>query len=205
MSRCGGFARFHHEVLGDVDAGYDHEPCFNGRGGAAWFVGTVLNTPIYRRRLATNQPLDGGVRWGRGIQLQGKPWEDYLEKQLSPASRRPKNFKAFDFFSEETGVAISAKTLDTTTVARLKQPTPVCSALVRSIEAAAHFTSYELKGVALSGESKSKRSKRCSTWSTTRRNSHKSSVLLSNLDPWRRGCLTAKWEACGSRPLTAPR
>ena len=54
-----------------------------------------------------------GIEWGKGIQGQGLPWEDYLGTQLSAGSRLPPNFKTFDFFDETTGVATSAKTLDT--------------------------------------------------------------------------------------------
>lgn len=104
------------------------------------------------RRGATKQPVDVGIKWGKGIQAQGMPWENYLEKQLPHGSRLPKNYKAFDFFSDETGVAVSAKTLDTTTAAKLAKPAQVYSSLTRSIDAAANFTSYELRGVTLSSD-----------------------------------------------------
>ena len=45
------------------------------------------------------------------------PWEDYLGTQLPAGSRLPPNVKTFDFFDRTTGVATSAKTLDTTTAA----------------------------------------------------------------------------------------
>jgi RHS repeat-associated protein len=95
---------------------------------------------------------DVGIQWGKGVQLQGMPWEDYLERQLPAGSRLPKNFKSFDFFADESGVAISAKTLDTSTLAKLKDPRQVYTSLKRNIDAAANFTSYELKGVSLSSD-----------------------------------------------------
>ncbi|WP_082045735.1 MULTISPECIES: hypothetical protein [Pseudomonas] len=50
------------------------------------------------------------------------PWEDYLGTQLPAGSLLPPNFKTFNFFDETTGIAISAKTLDTTTAAKLANP-----------------------------------------------------------------------------------
>ncbi|WP_241094269.1 hemagglutinin repeat-containing protein [Xanthomonas bonasiae] len=91
-----------------------------------------------------------GIEWGRGIQGQGMPWEDYLVAQLPTDSRLPANFKTFDFFDENTGVAISAKTLDTTTVARIANPVQVYSSLKGNVDAAAGFTGYTLKGVTVS-------------------------------------------------------
>ncbi|MEO8380806.1 MAG: hypothetical protein ABI779_14170, partial [Acidobacteriota bacterium] len=121
------------------------------------------------RRGSAKQPVDAGVKWGKGIQAQGMPWENYLEKQMPPGSRLPKNYKAFDFFADETGVAISAKTLDTTTAAKLAKPEQVYTSLTRSVDAAANFTSYELKGVRLSSEMITVREVRVAVPSSTNR------------------------------------
>ena len=88
-----------------------------------------------------------GIEWGKGIQGQGMPWEDYLGAQLPAGSRLPPNFKTFDFFDETTGIATSAKTLDTMTAAKLANPSQVYSSLKRSIDAAANFVESSLKGV----------------------------------------------------------
>ncbi|PWK43233.1 two-partner secretion domain-containing protein [Pseudomonas sp. OV226] len=88
-----------------------------------------------------------GIAWGKGIQSQGLPWEDYLGTQLPAGSRLPPNFKTFDFFDETTGIATSAKTLDTTTAAKIANPSQVYSSLKGNIDAAANFVESGLKGV----------------------------------------------------------
>ncbi|WP_208994243.1 hypothetical protein [Pannonibacter phragmitetus] len=85
-----------------------------------------------------------GIVWGKGIQDQGMPWENYLATKLPADSRLPPNFKTFDFFDPGTQTAISAKTLDTTTAARTIRPQQVYSTLKRNIDAVARFEKYEL-------------------------------------------------------------
>ncbi|WP_338524392.1 hypothetical protein NUH87_01475 [Pseudomonas batumici] len=77
------------------------------------------------------------------------PWEDYLGTQLPAGSRLPPNFKTFDFYDPSTGTAISAKTLDTTTAAKLANPSQVYSSLKGNIDAAAAFETYTLGSVPL--------------------------------------------------------
>ncbi|NTY41116.1 hypothetical protein FCJ57_33345 [Burkholderia diffusa] len=72
------------------------------------------------------------------------PWEDYLATQLPSESRLPPNFKTFDFYDPASGVATSAKTLDTMTAPKIADPTQVYSSLKGSIDAAANFSSYRL-------------------------------------------------------------
>ncbi|MDF3931346.1 hypothetical protein [Pseudomonas citronellolis] len=88
-----------------------------------------------------------GIEWGKGIQGQGMPWEDYLGTQLPVGSRLPPNFNTFDFFDETTGIATSAKTLDTTTAAKIANPRQVYSSLKGNIDAVANFSEAGLKGV----------------------------------------------------------
>jgi len=78
------------------------------------------------------------------------PWENYIAAQLPAGSRLPPNFKTFDFFDRTTGVAISAKTLDTTTAAKIANPNQVYSSLKGNIDTAAGFTEYGLKDVTVS-------------------------------------------------------
>ncbi|WP_439854839.1 hypothetical protein [Pseudomonas yamanorum] len=77
------------------------------------------------------------------------PWEDYLASELSATSRFPPNFKTFDFYDPSTGTAISAKTLDTTTAAKLENPSQVYSSLKGNIDEAARFETYTLGNVPL--------------------------------------------------------
>jgi filamentous hemagglutinin family protein len=91
-----------------------------------------------------------GIEWGKGIQGQGMPWENHLASQLPAGSRLPPNFKTFDFFDNATGVAISAKTLDTTTMAKVANPSQVYSSLKGNIDATVKFTEYSLGRTTLS-------------------------------------------------------
>lgn len=81
--------------------------------------------------------------WGKGIKRQGMPREGYLGTQLPAGSRPPPNFKTFDFFDEATGISISAKTLDTTTAAKLANQSQVYSSLKVNIDAAANFLNLD--------------------------------------------------------------
>jgi filamentous hemagglutinin len=90
--------------------------------------------------------VDAGIRWGKGVQGQGMPWEDYLAKQLPAGSRLPANFPTFDFYDLGSKTAISAKTLDTTTPSKIANPKQVFSSLKGNIDTAANFGSAK-KGV----------------------------------------------------------
>lgn len=103
-------------------------------------------------QMLAEQTLDVGVRWGSGIQAQGLPWENYLAGQLPTASRLPAGFKTFDFFDDISGTAISAKTIDTSTPAKLAKPQQIYGSLKANIDAASRFESYTLKGVSLSAD-----------------------------------------------------
>lgn len=75
------------------------------------------------------------------------PWEDYLGTQLPAGSRLPPNFKTFYFFDQTTGIATSAKTLDTTTAAKLAKPSQVYSSLKGNIDAVAKDTELLNRGM----------------------------------------------------------
>lgn len=78
------------------------------------------------------------------------PWEDYLAGQLPSSSRLPPNFKTFDFYDIDSGNAISAKTLDTTTPSRLADPSRVYSSLKGNIDSVVNFDKpYTLSGTTL--------------------------------------------------------
>ncbi len=84
--------------------------------------------------------VDAGITWGKGVQGQGLPWETHLATQLPAGSRLPPGFQVFDFFVPGSRTAISAKTLDTMTPAKLANPSQVYQSLKRNIDAAANFT-----------------------------------------------------------------
>jgi hypothetical protein len=93
--------------------------------------------------LAATRLISTGIQWGKGIEAQGMPWEDYLATTLPAETRLPPKFKTFDFFDVETGVATSAKTLDTTTPAKVANPSQVYSSLKGNIDAVANFEGVE--------------------------------------------------------------
>jgi filamentous hemagglutinin len=99
--------------------------------------------------------IDNGttkIVWGKGIEGQGMPWEDYLATQISATSRLPPNFKVFDFFDPATGIATSAKTLDTLTAAKIQDPSSVYSSIKQNIDATLSFPGATLGGVPVSVE-----------------------------------------------------
>jgi len=75
------------------------------------------------------------------------PWEDYLSTQLS--GRLPPNFKTFDFFDQINGTAISAKTLNTQTAARLAKPEQIFNSLKGNVDSASRFERYTRDGFSL--------------------------------------------------------
>jgi len=91
--------------------------------------------------------VDAGIVWGKGIQGQGIPWENHLASQLPAEARLPPNFKTFDFYDDATGLATSAKTLDTLRPSRIAEPERVYQTLKGHIDAASTFTDYGLSKV----------------------------------------------------------
>ncbi len=83
-----------------------------------------------------------GLVWGKGIQKQGMPWEDYVGKSLPADARLPKRFKTFDYYNGTTKTAISVKSLDTQTLSRLNKPNQLYSSVKRNIDDAVNFDGY---------------------------------------------------------------
>ncbi len=90
-----------------------------------------------------------GIQWNNGIGKQGMPWENYVGKSLPSDARLPKNFKTFDYYDHHSGLAISAKTLDTQTASRTLKPRQIYNTLKNYIDKAANFKTYSLSGVEL--------------------------------------------------------
>jgi hypothetical protein len=102
--------------------------------------------------LRTSGQPDFTIPWGKGIEKQGFAWENRIAADTPSSARLPANFKTFDFFDDATGTAISAKTVDTMTSARLAKPEQIYSRIKRDIDAVVNFDSYTLKGVTLSSD-----------------------------------------------------
>jgi hypothetical protein len=75
---------------------------------------------------------------------QGMPYEDAVGSVPGIGDRLPPNFKTFDYFNDETGVATSVKTLDTSTASRIADPKKVYQSLRRDINKASNFDEYRL-------------------------------------------------------------
>jgi filamentous hemagglutinin len=88
---------------------------------------------------------DVGITWGKGIQGQGMPGEDYLATQVAPDARLPVNFKTFDFYDRGSKVATSAKTLDTQTAARINNPEAIYGTLKGYVDDTVKFETYTSK------------------------------------------------------------
>ncbi|CNH20707.1 filamentous hemagglutinin outer membrane protein [Yersinia kristensenii] len=95
-------------------------------------------------RIATVSQSTTGIKWGQGISQQGMPWENYVGTQLPQNSRLPVNFKTFDYYNRISRTAISVKTLDTTTAARVANPRQIYNSLKGNIDTVAKFQEYSL-------------------------------------------------------------
>lgn len=95
---------------------------------------------------ATVKASEVGMQWGQGNMKHGMPWEDYVGKSLPADARLPQNFKTFDYYDGATKTAVSAKSMDTQTMAKLANPNQVYSSIKGNINAAAKFEQSELSG-----------------------------------------------------------
>ncbi|VTU18932.1 Filamentous hemagglutinin [Variovorax sp. PBS-H4] len=111
-------------------------------------AGQIVDVPSGSPPTWTSAADNGTIKivWGKGIEAQGMPWEDYLATSMPSSSRLPPNFKAFDFFDRTTGIATSAKTLDTLTAAKINNPSSVYYSIKENVDAAANFIEGSLSG-----------------------------------------------------------
>uniref|UniRef100_UPI0036D389FE endonuclease toxin domain-containing protein n=1 Tax=Pantoea sp. sgz302252 TaxID=3341827 RepID=UPI0036D389FE len=98
---------------------------------------------------ATVSAAEVGMKWGQGNMKQGMPWEDYVGKALPADARLPQNFKTFDYYDGATKTAVSAKSMDTQTMAKLANPNQVYNSIKGNIDAAANFKGYTLSNTPL--------------------------------------------------------
>ncbi|EPB0880349.1 DUF637 domain-containing protein [Yersinia enterocolitica] len=123
-----------------------------GAGALAKGSARLASKQIEKFRLpeiATVNQSATGIKWGQGISQQGMPWENYVGTQLPANTRLPKNFKTFDYYNRISRTAISVKTLDTTTAARVANPRQIYSSLKGNIDAVAKFNTHTLSDVNL--------------------------------------------------------
>jgi len=80
------------------------------------------------------------IVWGGGLKEQGSTgWQPYVASQMPDATRLPETSKAFDHFNEFTGEAISDKTMNTLTVARIKNLSSIYGKLKTYVDLAATY------------------------------------------------------------------
>ncbi|WP_321901086.1 endonuclease toxin domain-containing protein [Paraburkholderia tropica] len=118
-------------------------------GAVGELYATLGLTSLAGAALSGNSVVDAGITWGKGVGAQGMPWENYLATQLPSSSRLPAGFNTFDFYDVATGIATSAKTLNTATLARIANPTQVYSSLKSNIDAITKFSGGNLSGVSV--------------------------------------------------------
>lgn len=91
---------------------------------------------------------DVRVIWGPNIKAQGTPMEDAYAREYPDALRTEDNTKAFDFFWETTGKAVSVKTLNTVNISYIKKPAQIYSRIARYVDDVATYdkprTGYDL-------------------------------------------------------------
>jgi hypothetical protein len=85
-----------------------------------------------------------GIVWRKGVQEQGigegeRGWEKYVASQNPGAKLLPPRSKGFDLFNETTGEAVSAKTLDTKTAARITKPQKIYEKMKEYVDAAVNY------------------------------------------------------------------
>jgi filamentous hemagglutinin family protein len=107
------------------------EAIFGTKGTADLGQGTINLAKAVATRLVSSvkpDPVDANIVWKRGVQQQGKPWENYLDargdlgENLNDAFLNHKTFDFLDLSESGDLVATSAKTLDTVTPSRISDP-----------------------------------------------------------------------------------
>lgn len=144
------------EIVAAVSGGATVAPKLTANG-AGLLRKLVLDAPpiVYeriRKTIASARAIDARIAWDGGIKNQGMPWEDFLEARLTPEVRLPQNYKTFDFYDRNSRLALSAKTLNTVTEARLNNPSSIYSTVKSHVDKAADFTDYSLREVDITSD-----------------------------------------------------
>lgn len=80
------------------------------------------------------------IVWGKGIKEQGsRGWQPYVANQIPDATPKPETSKVFDLFNQITGEAISDKTMNTLTVARINNPLSIYRKLKTYVDLAENY------------------------------------------------------------------
>lgn len=83
------------------------------------------------------------IIWGKRIREQGgegnRGWPSQVAKQNPGADLLPEGAKTFDLFNETSGEAISAKTIYTLTMSRIRKPQQIFDKLKTYVDAAVNY------------------------------------------------------------------
>ncbi|QNW95819.1 hemagglutinin repeat-containing protein [Acinetobacter seifertii] len=106
-------------------------------------VSSVLPGVVFLKDTKVLSSDTVGMTWGKGINEQGKPWENYIQS-TSPATTIDlnsikSNFKAFDHFDPATGLATSDKTLNTA-AKTYQDPKKITSQINKYVDQMDNFT-----------------------------------------------------------------
>lgn len=93
-----------------------------------------------------------GITWGRGIAMQGDPWEKALEAAGGLGVRTAATFKTFDSWDYATKTAISAKTLDTTAFTYRNHPGAIYARLRGCLDRIATFEKDRVNNLEFTSE-----------------------------------------------------
>lgn len=118
----------------------------NGATAEGYVAVPTKSPPFSVAELPASRNLREGVGWGRGIEGQGKPWEESIAAQMPTGGKPlPPGAETWDHFVEEDGIAVSAKTLDTTTYTYASKPERIYAKLSAYIDAAATYGSRPVR------------------------------------------------------------
>lgn len=129
-----------------------------GRADNLTGIREIVDALAARTRSLRRAPTDRGwptisnpgIVWGRGIQQQGIPWEDHLEREGRTGIRLSGNFKTFDFFDLVTGIATSAKTVDLAAKTYQRNPAALYNRLNSAVRAILAFSYDQKDGISIS-------------------------------------------------------
>jgi hypothetical protein len=111
----------------------------NSPTAAGYRATPTESPPIPTAALPSGRNTRIDIGWGRGIEGQGRPWEEEITSQLPPGATPLPRAETWDHFVEEHGLAISAKTMDTTTYTYASKPAKIYAKLSGYIDEAASY------------------------------------------------------------------
>lgn len=147
---------------GQINAALDNlqGDYFNGaRTGMSTDLGFALDMGLLPVGRVGGLKLDGtsatltgtGVKWGEGINNQGLPWEGHVIDTQDLISPGVNNFKTFDGFNFECGLAVSCKTMDLNASTYKNNSNSVFNNIKKYVDSAVNFSKDEKKGFLVVG------------------------------------------------------